>query len=167
MAGLTLPRVAGARPDVLAGLVFVSCTVPAHGQTCIEATAAEVREELDLSDGAGADGADVPGEDFFRRAFGNDLDDEGFAAMMSHMVGEALAVIEEPVDLSGLEHPIPRTWVRLTRDGICTPARQDVFIANLGGAEVIELDAGHMAMFSRPADLAAILDDVADRHAAT
>ncbi len=40
---------------------------------------------------------------------------------------------------------------------------QDGFIANIGGAEVIDLDSGHMAMISRPAALAAILDDLAAR----
>ncbi len=38
------------------------------------------------------------------------------------------------------------------------PAKQDRFVANLGGADVVDLDAGHMAMISRPAELAAILD---------
>ena len=34
----------------------------------------------------------------------------------------------------------------------------DEMIANLGGADVVDLDAAHMAMISQPAALAAILN---------
>jgi hypothetical protein len=50
-------------------------------------------------------------------------------------------VLDTPRDLR-------RVWVRLTDDVIVAPAKQDVFIENLGGCEVLELDAGHMAMIS-------------------
>jgi len=165
MAGLTLPRVAAERAGDLAGIVFVSCAVPEHGQTAAEATDPGIREDAEQSaDAAAPDGEPaVPGDDFFRRMFGNDLDDEQFAYMLGLMVPEAFGVLQEPTDLSGLEHPIPRFWVRLTLDGIIPPAQQDVNLTHVGGAEVIELEAGHMAMIGRPAELAAILDDIAER----
>jgi hypothetical protein len=40
------------------------------------------------------------------------------------------------------------------------PVKQDRFVENLGGCEVLELDSGHMAMVSRPRDLAAILNAI-------
>ena len=33
-------------------------------------------------------------------------------------------------------------------------------IQNLGGAEVVDLDAGHMAMITRPDELAAVLSAI-------
>ena len=51
----------------------------------------------------------------------------------------------------------------MTADQAGTTEMQDGFIANIGGAEVIDLDSGHMAMISQPAALAAILDELAAR----
>jgi hypothetical protein len=48
---------------------------------------------------------------------------------------------------------------------IVTPAQQDRSIAELGDTEVVDLDAGHMAMISRPRELAAILDRIHDAYA--
>ena len=49
---------------------------------------------------------------------------------LEHGLPEAGRVFEEPCDLSGLAHPIPRTWVRLTEDHAGTVEMQDGFIAN-------------------------------------
>jgi hypothetical protein len=79
---------------------------------------------------------------------------------LSLLVPEAPASISDPMVLSTMPRSVRRVWVRLTRDQIITPAKQDGFVDNIGGAEVVELDAGHMAMISRPEELAAILNAV-------
>jgi pimeloyl-ACP methyl ester carboxylesterase len=166
MAGITLPPVVGLREDVLAGVVFVACTVPAHGQSCAEAMALEVTDDAAVRLEEPDD--DMTGEDRARRSFGNDLDDEQYAWMTDRMLGgEAFGVVAEPSDLSGLTDAVPRFWVRLGLDAIVVPAMQDAGIGNIGGAEVIDLDAGHMAMVGRPVELAGILDDIAERVGAT
>jgi hypothetical protein len=71
-----------------------------------------------------------------------------------------MGVMSEPADLKGLRHPVPRTYVRLTEDAIVSLETQDRMISNLGGAEVVDLDSGHMAMISRPADLARVLNQL-------
>jgi pimeloyl-ACP methyl ester carboxylesterase len=166
MAGITLPPVVRLREDVLAGVVFVACTVPAHGQSCAEAMALEVTDDAAVRLEEPDD--DMTGEDRARRSFGNDLDDEQYAWMTDRMLGgEAFGVVAEPCDLSGLTDAVPRFWVRLGLDAIVVPAMQDAGIGNIGGAEVIDLDAGHMAMVGRPVELAGILDDIAERVGAT
>ena len=60
--------------------------------------------------------------------------------------------------MTGLRHPIPRTYIRLLRDASIGLEIQNQMIRNLGQAEVIDLDAGHMAMISRPTDLANIIN---------
>ncbi len=163
LAGLTLPRVAARVPDRLARLVFVACTVPPAGATCLDTFDAATRAAaLERFESNGWIAEPTPPERV-RVIFGNDLDDEQFAWMVERMVPDAGRVMCEPADLSGLGHPIPRTWVRLLRDAIVPVTVQDANIARLGGAEVIDLDAAHMAMISRPAELAAVLDAVADR----
>jgi pimeloyl-ACP methyl ester carboxylesterase len=160
LAGITLPGVARRVPDRLRRLVFVSCAAPPAGESVnrilatLSPAAAEIVERL---------GADVLGPDgtlsdaLARPMFGNDLDDEQWAFVRTCMVREPDGVIDEPTDV-GLPADLPRTYVRLLQDASLTVATQDQMIANLGGAEVVDLDAGHMAMISRPAALAAILD---------
>ena len=90
--------------------------------------------------------------------FCNDMDHDQTAFTLERLVPEADLVITEPVDLRGLQNPIPRTYIRLLRDASIIPAAQDKMITNLGGAEVIDLDAGHMEMISQPTQLADMLN---------
>jgi pimeloyl-ACP methyl ester carboxylesterase len=46
-------------------------------------------------------------------------------------------------------------------DAIVDPAKQLQFANNVGGCKVIDLDAGHMCMISKPVELAQILNDIA------
>ena len=63
---------------------------------------------------------------------------------------EAPASVTDPMVLESMPRDIRRVWIRLNDDRIVVPEKQDRFIENLGGCEVLELDAGHMAMVSRP-----------------
>lgn len=156
LAGVTLPGVAARVPDRLARLVFVAATVPEHGcsvlSTLDRATrgvAAENTLRADLS----------PGEAWARAAFCNDMDEEQAQWTLAHMGAEAPGVLSEPVDLRGLRAGVPLTWVKLLRDAIVPPDRQERFAHRIG-AELVELDAGHMAMISRPAQLAQRLHSI-------
>jgi pimeloyl-ACP methyl ester carboxylesterase len=163
MAGLTLPGVAEQVPDRLRRLVFVSCAVPPHGTSLsavlegFSPSAAAIAERLgdQLVDGRGALHPDLA-----TAMFCTDMDAGQTASTLERLVPESAAVLSEPVDLTGLRHPIPRTYVRLTDDAIVSPDTQNQMIANLGGAETVDLDAGHMAMISRPDDLARVLNQL-------
>jgi pimeloyl-ACP methyl ester carboxylesterase len=96
--------------------------------------------------------------------FGNDMNDEQLAWCIDLLVPEAEGVITEPVDLSPLGAPIPRTWILTTSDAIMTPEMQRCFIGHVdGNCRVIELDAGHMCMITQPEALAHILNDIASQ----
>ncbi len=160
MAGLTLPGVADAVPDRLRRLVFVSCSVPPHGTALSEVLGGlgpAVAEIADQVGEAAIDGQGVLHPDIARVMFCNDMDQDQTASTLARMVPEAGSVLSEPTDLTGLRRPIPRTYVRLTQDAAIVMDTQDQMIANIPGAEVVDLDAGHMAMISRPAELAAVL----------
>ena len=65
-----------------------------------------------------------------------------------------------PVDLHGFAD-VPVTYVRLLLDQTLPLEQQDRAIAAVGAVrppDVVELEAGHMAMVSRPEELAAIIN---------
>ena len=164
LAGITLPRVADLVPERLAHMVFVACTVPAQGRSTLEALDGDLRDRAQARVAGGAD------QQVDRHStvglLANDLDEGQVDYMLGRMVPEAPAAITAPSDLSGLAHPIGRTWVRCLRDAIVPVAVQDRYIIELGGAagvDVVDLDAGHMAMIGRPGELAGIVDGVAAR----
>jgi pimeloyl-ACP methyl ester carboxylesterase len=163
MAGLTLPGVAEAVPERLRRLVFVSCAVPPHGTAMIDVLSGFSPTVAMVADRVGdaavtADGALHP--DLARAMFCNDMDEDQTAWTLERMGSEAFPVVTEPVDLTGLARPIPRAYVRLTHDASIPLDAQDRMIANLDPVKVVDLEAGHMAMVTRPAELARVLADL-------
>jgi len=157
LAGVTIPQVAGLVPDRIRALVFVSCTVPLDGQRVYDTLDPEIQA---LSDNPSPERGTLDPE-LAKAVFFNDVDDpEVLAWGLSLLVPEAPATITDRMVLSTMPPDTPRTWVRLLNDRIVDLTKQDRFVANLGGAVVIDLDAGHMAMISQPGGLAAILRSV-------
>jgi pimeloyl-ACP methyl ester carboxylesterase len=161
LAGMTLPGVAARVSDRIRRLVFISCVVPPPGVSVADVldtlspTVAGIAARLG-DNVITAGGALHP--DFATAMFCNDMDEGQRAFTLAHLVPESLHVISEPADLDGLRQDIPRTYIRLLRDASLTLESQDRMIANLGDVQIVDLDAGHMAMISRPTELAAILE---------
>ncbi len=163
MAGLTLPGVAERVPHRLSRLVFVSCSVPAEGTSLAEdlvdlsptvsELAGQLGDDVEVVDARGALHPDLA-----TAMFCNDMDESQRSFTLERMVPEALGVIGETSDLTGLRHPIPRTYVRLTLDASISLEAQDRMIEHMGGATVVDLVAGHMAMISHPVELARVLN---------
>ena len=179
MAGLTIPEVARRAPERVAHLVFLSCTVPANGESSVDvllAGAADVGEiatanieaasaNIETAQQGGDPGPQLS-EARVREMFCNDMDDEQTRFVLDNFGSEALPIVAERVSREGLTADIPKTWIRLLEDAILTPGIQDVCIANLeaspgGRVTVIELGSGHNAMISHPRELAEIIDGIA------
>jgi len=158
LAGLTLPRVPALVPERIARLVFISCALPPHGSSVVDALDPSLQEYTrnEVLKGGGVSGVLDP--EMATALFCNDLSDKQTEWMLARMVPEASSVLLEPNDLSSLPKEIPRTWVRLLRDVAAPIETQNDYIKNLGGADVFDIDCGHMAMLSNPAALAAIID---------
>jgi pimeloyl-ACP methyl ester carboxylesterase len=160
-------------PERVAHLVFVSCSVPAEGESILNVladaptdvgdTAAQNLEAVKETGEAPAPQLD---DASVIAMFCNDMDEQQTQFVLDHFGNEALPVIGEPVFRNGLSADIPKTWVRLLQDAILTPDIQDAQIANLeaspgGTVTVIELDSAHNAMISHPRELAEIIDGIA------
>ena len=158
LAGITIPQVAGKRaPDRIRVLVLVTVHRPAHRQSTHDTLDPEIQA---LSDGRAPDEELTTLDPELATVFYNDVTDpDALRAGLSILVPEAGSTVTEPMVLDTMP-AIRRVWIRLNDDVIVAPEKQDRFIENLGGCEVLELDAGHMAMISRPEDLAASLSTI-------
>ena len=163
LAGSSLPatvRVLGPR---VKHVVFIGATVPPSGQSSFDTLDPEIQamsKDINTSD------ADIGtlDEATARAIFGNDLDEDQIKWMLDQLVPEAPNLIFEPVDTSPL-HDVPCTWVRTEHDLIVVPTKQDAFIAAIpGGCDVVDIDAAHMCMISKPKETAAILNEIATRY---
>jgi pimeloyl-ACP methyl ester carboxylesterase len=154
MAGITLPGVAEHVPQRLARIVFVSCVVPADGGCAVDTFDPGIQEMMRRSRTV-APG--TPDPETARAMFCRNMDEEQTNRTLAGMVPEAIEIHFEPVYLRGLTGPFSKTWIRLLQDEVFPPARQDVMAARTG-ADVIDLDAAHLAMISQPRALADVLN---------
>ncbi len=69
-----------------------------------------------------------------------------------------------PTSWIGVDHGLPRTFVRPLRDRLYPPEAQERLAAAMGADEVMEIDSGHNVARSAPVQLAAILGDIAMRY---
>jgi pimeloyl-ACP methyl ester carboxylesterase len=161
MAGLTVPAVAGARPDRIAHLVMVSCFAPTDGNSVTDEMSALMRLVNRSGLGVRANGTLSPHAAVL--AFGNGMTREQKHFLRDRIVPEDVSVvITEPVSRSGLPPAshVPRTYIKLLKDRAHRPSMQDRFIARLGDCAVRTIDSGHDVMIGRPQELAMTLNQI-------
>jgi pimeloyl-ACP methyl ester carboxylesterase len=161
--GYVLPGVAAALAaravPVLRGLVFVSATVPADGERPLDYLREDIRtlasdhRELTLDSARGRTiGGLRPGEPPIE----TDLE---IVENGPRMGLEAPLVLFERVSWAGFPVEVPRTYVRALRDKVIPPELADRMVAAMGGANVVDIDAGHRSYDTHPAELAALIDE--------
>lgn len=158
LGGCSMPGAIGLLGDRVRHAVFVACTVPEDGGSVIDTLEPELQAMS--RDSLGQEPAAM-GVDLARLLFGNDLDDEQLAWCVERCVPEAPRLVGDPVDLAPLRSAMPRTWVRTMRDAVVAADKQLRFARNAGVDDVVDLDAAHMGMISRPVELARLLDGIA------
>ena len=161
--GYVLPGVAAAlaadTAPALHGLVFVSATVPAHGERPLDYLREDIRtlagdhRELTLDS---ARGCTIGGLRSGEPPIETDLK---IVENGPRMGLEAPLVLFERVSWAGFPTEVPRVYVRGLRDKVIPPELADRMVAAMGGAKVIDLDAGHRSYETNPAELAAVIDE--------
>jgi pimeloyl-ACP methyl ester carboxylesterase len=159
LGGCSAPPTLRLLGDRVRHLVFVAAMVPAHGHGTHQEWSSDLRQSIQ-DDQSRRERTMSP--EHVKVLFGNDMDAEQLAWCVARLVPEAEPLTREPVNLTPLQAPVPRTWILTTNDAILLPEMQRRFIGNAGGdCPVIELDAGHMCMISQPEALAEHLNDIA------
>lgn len=160
MGGITVAEVLNRVSDQIREVVLLSCIIPSHGRTGMDAIDPEVR---DLILGIAVDGAyKLDDADPLRHLMGNDVSERDMPLVLD-VVDESLKILQDPVDVRGLSTFGSVTYVRLTNDLCLSPRQQDKGIAALGSPDVVEIDSGHMVMISQPKQVAGILNEIAAR----
>ncbi len=159
LAGCSMPAIIGALGDRVRHAVFVACTVPSNGQSAMDTLDPDVQRMI--RDRRAPDGARPLDRSVAKLVLGDDLDDEQLAWCLARVVPEAPRLPTDPVDLSPLEGPMPRSWICTLQDLIIPAEKQRRFAGNVGNCPVLELDAGHMCMVSQPSALAVMLNELA------
>lgn len=160
LAGCVMPAVVGQLGDRVRHVAFVAATVPETGMSALETLDDDLRARAADATALPSDEPGTMDDAMARIVLGDDLDAEQFTWCVERLVPEALQLVIDPVDLAPLRG-VACTWIRTLHDVVVPAVRQLRFAANVGDCPVVDLDAGHMCMVSRPAAVAAILGDLA------
>ncbi len=164
IGGILAPAVATALPHQVAHIVFVGANIPPEGKPAISIF--RPSEQFGIAVWLRLNAwkismLDQAVEDDMRKTLCNDVDEETVQQVLSGGKNPELpALFYEPV--TRLQMPaVPCTYVKLLQDqGILPPSKQDEMAANIN-AKVLTLNTGHMAMLSRPHELATLLNGIA------
>jgi hypothetical protein len=163
LAGHTIPLVAAWRP--VARLVYLCGLVALPGRSLGDQLGTE-EGMLHPGYDAGLGEIDSYGrrgwadEDAARATLFADCDDETVRGALARLRPQALAPYREPCPLEALPDT-PATYVLCTEDRLVEPDWSRRVARERLGAEVLELPGSHSPFLSRPAELAALLDDLA------
>jgi pimeloyl-ACP methyl ester carboxylesterase len=158
MAGLSIAGIVDRVHDRLRHIVFLSCTIPRHGESMVTTLPADLGKlaELAVPDPAGV----FPGKKVIVQTMCEGMDEDQTAFTLDVCVPEAYWPMRDPVDLSGLRHPVPRTWVKLLRDRTPSPEQAEEFAERARCVDFVELDTGHFPMITHPTALAGVLNEL-------
>jgi len=161
--GYVIPGVAARLGERIRGLVFVAATVPAEGRAPVDflrpdlrSLAVETRDLVVTS----ATGRTLGGLRPNEPPIETDLQ---VVENGPRMGLEAPGPLFETFTWLGFPRALPRTYVRCLRDKVIPPELVETMVANMGGADVVDIDAGHSVATSAPAELAALIDSCAER----
>jgi len=160
MAGLVLPGMARARPDLFRHVAYVSCSIPAAGQSGPELMGEGLHGESDDCMGWPVDRATTPYPDFIRAMFCNDMDEakiEPFLALLGKDWWPTACWGEYRPGAYDNPPVVPSTFVVLLQDQSLTAPWQLRFAERLGIKDLVKIDAGHQVMQTRPHALAEVL----------
>lgn len=154
LGGVVGLKVADRLADRLAGFVAVSAAIPAGGGSFVSSLPMPKRL---IVGGLMRILGTKPPASAIRQGLCSDLSEDLTGEVVRRFAPEGKAVYFDRTAVSAPD--VPRMYVQLTADKEFEPDFQLAMARNLGTEDVRQLDAGHLAMLSRPAELAGVLND--------
>ncbi|MCW2886665.1 MAG: alpha/beta hydrolase fold [Streptosporangiaceae bacterium] len=161
MAGVSVPQVAARLADRVRALVLIAASVPPAGASLLRLLPPHIRATVWVTATVGRFRPLPLPRAMARRMFCNDMSEEERDFTLSRICLDAQRISVEKVDRPPLPAALPRIYIRFLRDRSLAPELAPVMAANLGGADVVDIDAGHNGMITRPAEVAAVLNRLA------
>lgn len=164
LAGLTIPLVPGTVPRV-DRLVYLCALAPVPGMSFRDQIGAEERM-LNPAYQAALSDVDPEGRrswvdpELARQILYADCDDSVVAEAVAHLRPQAQTPYFAPCPLDSYPDT-PSTYIACRDDQLVSPSWGRSFARDRLGAELIDLPGSHSPFLSRPAELAATLDSIA------
>lgn len=158
--GYVIPGVAARTPEKVRRLVFVAATVPAEGTRPVDYLKPVLKEMTRDSERylyESTAGRTIGGLRAGEAPVDTELEVVENGPRLGH---EAPGPLFAPFTWEGVPRLLPRTFVRCLRDRVIPPELVELMVANMGGADVIDIDAGHDVAAEAPEALAAVLDEL-------
>ena len=165
LAGAILPRMAEREPDQIRQLVYLSCTAPLADKTFLDQMGLGLHGASDEQVGWPVDIMTSSLEDRYRLMFCNDMSDSDANAFLTRLGEDNWpSDVFERSDWR-YEHlrAIPSTYIVCEADQSLPPHWQRRFAKRLHCATERSINAGHQAMNTQAAALAALLLEIAGR----
>lgn len=155
-SGIPAGQAAAQLGDRLRRMIYLDSNIPVEGQSFAEGWSPEGRAWLagQLAESGGFWPA-LTAEDYA----GQDLTDEQIATIVKRSTPHPGRAITEPAVLARPITELPTTYVKCLMDGP-TPSNPVLQHLESPSWTLAELDTGHWPMFSKPAELAALLVSV-------
>jgi pimeloyl-ACP methyl ester carboxylesterase len=151
LGGVTITETAWRHPERVARLVHVGAIVPAPGQS---AAGVMFGSELTAEQG-------MPDEDRCRATMANDMTDVQWRAHWKTILPEPRAIWN--ARLSGHPEGMPITYISMADDLGVTPSLTKRMVTSLGaGVDYQVIPGAHLAMVTRPRELANAINDAID-----
>lgn len=158
-SGTIVPDIARACADRVKRVIYVSCMAMAPGFDVIGYTTVHMHGEAQTELGDLIRDENSSAEARFRAMFCNDMAPDEADAFMARL-GQDSWPDDSYAHREWSETypvPMPVSYVLCQRDTILPPEWQRRFAEAFGAERIVEIDAGHQPMNTRPQELAAIL----------
>ena len=160
--GYVIPGVAAKLPERVRRLVFVAATVPGEGRRPVDYLKPKLMDIALTNEAAmraGAAGRTLGG----LRPGEPPIDTELEVVENTGRMGlEAPNPLFEPFTWAGVPATTPRAFVRCLQDRVVTPELVERMVGEMGDVELVDLDASHEVASEAPAELARVLDGMAE-----
>jgi pimeloyl-ACP methyl ester carboxylesterase len=153
-AGTILPLLIEAQPRLFRRVVYVSCVAPLRGETVLN-----WRFSMPAGNSALATAPPPGTRDRYRQMFCNDMDPESAERFLDQLGPDRWPSCSYEVSEWRYDHldELPGTYILCLRDEVLIPSWQQIFAERLKVKRLINVDAGHQVMNTRPQALAELL----------
>ena len=164
LGGVTACGLAHTLPQKVRHLIFVASVIPEKGERFMDLAPGPLRPlfEWGYRRAVARHGVYKFPDVVARYLFCNDFDRAETRDLIGRLCAEPPGIVLERAEFSA-PAGIPRTYIRPRHDHALNRRTQKRMIRLLGDVDVIDIDAGHNVMMSRPIEIATVANAIAGR----